>query len=109
MEKNFRDKKTEEVLREMASKFLLEESAGPALITVTSVKVSGDLKLAKIYFTCYPAESEKYVIDFTKRKRSEFRDYIKENSGLQRLPFIDFEIDLGEKNRQKIDDLSAQG
>ncbi len=105
----FRDRKVEEVLREMASKFILEESAGPSLITVTHVKVSGDLKNAKIYFTSLPTDSEKFALDFMKRKRSEFRDFLKEKSGLQRLPFIDFEIDLGERNRQLIDDLSNRG
>ena len=45
-------------------------------------------------------------MDFAKRKRSEFRDYLKTESRLFKLPFVDFELDLGEKNRQKIDSLS---
>lgn len=103
---NFRDKKTAEVIREYASKFLLEESSGKSLITVTNIKISGDLKHATIYFTVYPADGEKSALDFCKRKRSEFKDYIKDNSGLARIPQIDFEIDLGEKNRQLIDNIS---
>lgn len=102
----FRDKKMEEVLRELASKFLLEESGNNSLITVTSVKVSGDLKYATIYFTTYPEGSENFALEFLKRKRSDFREYIKENSRIARVPFIDFEIDLGEKNRQLIDNIS---
>lgn len=96
----------EEVLRELAGKFLLEESSGKALITITSVKVSGDLKNATIFFTVFPEDSEESALNFAKRKRSEFKEYLKNNSGLARLPFIDFEIDLGEKNRQLIDNIS---
>jgi len=102
----FRDKKMEEVLRELASKFLLVEASGQSLITVTHVKVSSDLKYATIYFTSYPTDSEKFALDFAKRKRAEFRDFVKDNSRLGRIPFMDFEIDLGERNRQLIDNLS---
>ena len=47
----------------------------------------------------------KVEIDFAKRKRGELRDYLKQNLNIKSIPFIDIEIDLGEKNRQKIDEL----
>jgi len=43
------------------------------------------------------------VLDFAKRKRAEFRDFAKKNIRAGRIPFFDFEIDAGEKHRQKID------
>ena len=46
------------------------------------------------------------MLAFAKRKRSEFREYLKKHSALQRLPTVDFEIDYGEKNRQRIDEIS---
>ena len=106
---NFRDKKIEEVIRELAAKFFLEESSGGGMITVTRVTVTSDTKQAKIFFTVYPPEKEKAVFDFAKRKRSEFREYMQNNSRIARLPFIDFDIDLGEKNRQLIDQISNRG
>ena len=108
MAENFRDKKIEEVIRELAAKFFLEESSGDGLITVTRVKVTPDTKQAKIFFTVYPPTKEKAVFDFAKRKRAEFRHYMQENSRISRLHFIDFDIDLGEKNRQLIDNISNE-
>lgn len=84
------------------------ESSGQALITVTDVKLLAKGKKALIFLTVYPSEKEKGVMDFAKRKRSDFREFLKEESKLFQLPFVDFEIDLGEKNRQKIDVLSQK-
>lgn len=103
---NFREEKVAEVIREFAGKFLLEEAGSKSLITVTNIKIGGDLKHATVYFTVYPEDGEKSALDFAKRKRSEFKEYLKDNSGLARIPQIDFEIDLGEKNRQLIDNIS---
>ncbi len=104
----YRDRKIEEVVREFASKFLLEEGNGTALLTVTNVHSSSDGKFVTIYFTTYPESAEESALNFAKRKRAEFRDYLKHNSGIARIPFIDFEIDLGEKNRQTIDTISQK-
>ena len=90
----------------MASKFFEEESSGSALITVTDANLSDDEKAATIFFTVFPDEKEKAVLDFAKRKRSDFKHYVRSESALGRIPFFDFEIDLGEKNRQKIDTIS---
>lgn len=97
-----------EIIRHRASAFLERESSGNALITVTDVKMSDKNRKAAVLFTVFPASSEHGVLDFAKRKRSEFRDFLKRESKLFMLPFIDFEVDLGEKNRQKIDSLSQQ-
>jgi ribosome-binding factor A len=102
-----REERVEEILRELASKFILEEGTKTSLITVTKVKLSPDGAYATILFTVYPETKEHAALEFDKRNRSEFRDCLKEKSRLGRIPFIDFEIDLGEKNRQKIDALDT--
>jgi ribosome-binding factor A len=99
----YRAAKTAELLKQLASRFLEEESTGTALITVTDTKVSDDFKEAIVFFTVFPDDKEKAVLDFAKRKRTEFKHYVKEESSLSRIPFFDFQIDQGEKNRQKID------
>jgi ribosome-binding factor A len=63
-------------------------------------------KYVNIFFTVLPEEKQEAVLEFAKRKRSEFRDYIKTKTRLGRIPTFDFEIDLGEKHRQKIDEIS---
>ena len=53
-----------------------------------------------------PVDKEKAAYDFLKRMRSEFRTYLMGKARMRRIPFFDFEIDGGEKNRQKIDEIS---
>ncbi len=97
----------EEVIKAMAGKFFLEESTVPdSLITVTKVDSSPDRKNVTIFFTVFPENKEKSAFDFAKRKRASFKEYIKDNARLPRIPFVDFEIDYGERNRQKIDRVS---
>ncbi len=101
-----RDEKLKETIRQKASEFLEKESNGAALITVTGLKLADKSKTAEILFTVFPAEKENDALDFAKRKRGEFREFLRIECDLRPLPFVDFKIDLGEKNRQKIDTLS---
>ena len=103
-----RNEKIKEILHDLGARFLSLNGNGSSLITVTDVNLTRDGKYATILFTVFPAEFEKTALEFAKRKRSEFKEFIKENSRLGRIPQMDFEIDNGEKNRQKIDDLLNQ-
>lgn len=101
--------KFNELIREMAGKFFVEEANSVnSLITVTKVESSPDRKNATIFFTVFPEDKEKPALDFAKRKRSEFKEYIKNESRLPRIPFVDFDIDYGERNRQNIDIISGK-
>lgn len=104
-----RDERMKEILRDMSARFLLLNGNNSSLLTVTQVNLTDNGKYATIFFTVFPSEFEKTALEFAKRKRSDFRDFLKENSKLGRIPNVDFEIDLGEKNRQKIDNLLNQG
>ena len=73
------------------------------MITVTRVEASRIANRATIYYTVLPENKEDAATDFLKRNRSDFRAYVKYNARLMRVPFFDFEIDRGEKARQKID------
>lgn len=93
------------ILKDMASRFLSEESNRTSLITVTDVRVMEQSNRATILFTVLPESAEQTALDFTKRQRANFREFVKKNARLMRIPFFDFEIDYGEKNRQKVDGL----
>jgi ribosome-binding factor A len=95
-----------EMMMHLAGEFFARESNGVSLITVTRADVSPDLRSVKIYFSVLPESYEKPALHFAKRSRTEFREYIKGHARMQYLPDVDFEIDLGEKNRQLIDDLT---
>ena len=103
-----RDDRIKEILRDLGARFLLLNGNGSSLITVTNVELTNRAKNATIFFTVFPTEFEKTALEFAKRKRSEFKEFVMEHSKLGRVPQLDFDIDTGKKNRQKIDDLLSQ-
>lgn len=100
-----RQEKFKELLRELAAQFLQTESNYTSLITVTDVNISSDLKRSTVFVTVFPENSEASAMDFLKRKRRDFKKFVKTKAKLKFIPFFDFEIDKGEKNRQRIDEL----
>src|SRR3989344_7841243 len=100
-----RKEKVANQIKELAAEFLGRENNRTSLITVIHADCSPDLKNATIYITVLPTSKEKAALDFAKRKRPELRDFIKKNLEIKVIPFIDIALDLGEKNRQKIDEL----
>jgi ribosome-binding factor A len=104
-----RDSRIREIIHDLAARFLLENSNNSSLLTVTDVRLSGKGKYATVLFTVFPpgkdGELEKTALEFAKRKRGEFKQYVIEKSSMGQVPHMDFEIDFGEKNRQKVDEL----
>ena len=100
-----RQERVAELIKRLAAAFINEESTRQSLITVTKCNVSPDLRKATIYVTVFPEESEPYALHFLRRKRNDLRSYLKEHTKIKIIPFVDVEIDKGEKNRQKIDEL----
>ena len=103
-----RSDKIIKIIKKAAAEYMQRESNGASLITITDVKLSNDEKYANILFTVLPDDKEEAVLEFTKRMRTEFRQYVKTNTKLGRIPTFDFQIDLGEKHRQKIDTISLK-
>jgi len=92
-----------EVIRDLSARFLSMESNRTSMITITKVASTNKGDRVTIYFTVYPENREGVALDFVKRKRSDFRNFVRDNSRLSIIPFFEFEIDRGEKARQKID------
>lgn len=90
---------------ELAGKFIETESNRVSLITVTDCRVSEKMRDAIVFVTVFPEEKEKAVLQFLRRKGRDFQKYVRENARMRSAPFVSFELDMGEKNRQKIDEL----
>lgn len=95
-----------EILHRLAAKFILEEGSGASLLTVTRVEISHTGKEAKIFFTTLPESEENTALKFLERKTPEFKRYVRDESRIGIVPHIDFKIDYGERNRQRLDQLS---
>lgn len=100
-----RSARASEIIRKLSAEYLSTESNRTSLITVTGIELSRDGKNATILISVMPTEASESALNFAKRKRADFRNYVKKNSRLKRLPYFDFAIDEGEKNRKRIDEL----
>ena len=105
----YRGEKITNHIKELAAMYIEKEAGPTSLITVTRVILSPDSKKAKIMISVLPREKEKAAYGFIKRNLGELRKHIKKGLKINPIPFLDVEIDEGEKNRQKIDDLLMQG
>ena len=103
-----RQEKVSSVIRKTAGEFIKSVSGKDSMITPIKAEISKDLKNATVFVTIFPEDQEERALEFLKRKRSDFRDFFKTQVKLKTLPFFDFKIDQGEKNRQKIRDLSTK-
>lgn len=97
--------KLRSAIMELAGKFIEAESNRTSLITVTDCKVSEKMKNATVFVTVFPEDKEKGALEFLRRKGRDFQKYLREKTRMRMAPFIIFELDMGEKNRQKIDEL----
>ncbi len=105
---NIREQKIREHVMHLAAEFLRNEASLASLITVTNSTFNEHSNIATIFFTVFPEDKERTALEFASRKAREFREYVKEHTRIRSLPFFQFEIDKGEKNRQLIDDLEQQ-
>jgi ribosome-binding factor A len=95
----------EKELKKYAADYITREASRMSLITITRCEISTDGKRALMSMSVMPEKAEPIAMDFLKRHQDDVRDYIKEHSRIQRIPFLRFTLDKGEKNRQLVDDL----
>ncbi|PIR38248.1 MAG: hypothetical protein COV34_01395 [Candidatus Zambryskibacteria bacterium CG10_big_fil_rev_8_21_14_0_10_42_12] len=103
-----KDEQLTEAIRKSAALFFEQESNRKSLITVTRVLLSSDKKKASVMFTVFPESYEEQASLFANRNRRDFVTFLKSKYKVARLPSIDFHIDQGEKNRQRIDMLLSK-
>ncbi len=96
-----------EAVQHAAAEFLSREANRHNLITVTRAEMSEDSKRAIIYISVYPEAGEQGALEFANRNRAELADYLRERVRGMRIPHLEFRIDLGEKNRRRLDELST--
>jgi len=105
-----RQNKVSEEIAHQASEFLVRfVRGGGALITVTRAAVAPNLRNITIFVSILPKSAEVEQLKALKRLRTDLRDYLKEKTVLRDVPTVDFELDIGEENRQRIDELTRKG
>jgi ribosome-binding factor A len=100
------DDKLKAAIHELVANFLQRESNKSSLVTVTRVELTENAKKAIIFITVLPDEKQAEALSFARRQRTEIREKLMTDLKLGHPPFIEVEIDKGEKNRQRLDELS---
>lgn len=101
-----KEERATELIKQLIAEYISRESNRQSLITVTSVSLSDRFDTAIVSFTVLPESYEETVLTFLKRQAQDIRGYIREHARIHTIPFLTFVIDKGEKNRQRIDELS---
>ena len=105
--KTTKAEKMREAIRHAAAEFMAEKSNRTSLITVTNIHLTPKGDRATILLTAFPEDREKEALAFAARQGGALRDFISKRISLQRVPYITFALDVGEKNRQRLDKLSS--
>lgn len=105
---SFRDEKLTSRLVHLAGEYIAREAGRETLITPTRASISSDRKNTTIYVSVFPDDQSEHALRFLTRHKDLFRDYLRKTGRMWILPYIHFEIDYGEKNRQHIDELSRE-
>lgn len=105
--KQIKHDKIVEIIHRKAAEFIRDEAGRSSLLTVTRVELNPSGKDAVIYFTTLPESEEDTALKFLDRKTPEFKQRFIKETRIGFPPHLRFKIDYGERNRQRLDEISG--
>lgn len=92
---SYRIEKVSKLIKEEISLIFLLKLKDPAfgLITITNVKVSPDLRIAKIYFSVFDKEKRQLVLEKINEAKPLIRSELAQRIKIRFVPELDFFID----------------
>lgn len=100
-----REEKLNAHLQKVLAEFLREEFGVSPLVAVTRVAVARGLRSARVFITVFPEKNAKEILAALEKKHAALTKYLIAHTRVKYIPSVSFEIDLGEKNRQRIEEL----
>jgi ribosome-binding factor A len=104
--KDVRGEKALSRMTELAARYIAREAGRSTLITPLRSELSPDRKHATVFVSIFPDQEREHALKFLNRHGDSFREFLKSEGRFAVLPFVKFEFDYGEENRQHLDDLS---
>jgi ribosome-binding factor A len=95
-------------LREEISSIIQQEIKDPGIgfITILEVRMTEDLKYAKVHYSVYGSEEEKTkTVEALKRARGYIKHVLGERIKLRYMPDLTFVLDRGHERAERIDEL----
>lgn len=105
-----RQKKVGRLVQKKLAEYFRKETRnrfGGNMITVTVVRMSPDLMLAKVYLSIFPSEKQDEVMDIINSTSGEIRYYLGKKIGKQtkNIPELSYFVDDSLDYIERIDDL----
>lgn len=103
-----RQDRVRSLFTEVVAKFIREEANANPLITVTRLEIAPNYRNVTVLFSTIPVEGQEDALIFLKRKGGDLRGYTMKHTNMKIVPYFNFEIDYGERNRQHIDEVAQR-
>lgn len=104
----YRRLRMQDLFREEISEIIQQEMKDPGIgfITILDVKLTEDLKQAKVLYSVYGSEDEKYrTVDALRRAKGYIKHVLGTRVKLRFMPDIAFVLDTGQEKQDRIDEL----
>jgi ribosome-binding factor A len=101
-----RTERAQQALRDAAAEFVARNAGPQSLITITRAEMAPNFTRVKFFLSVLPEEKEEAALGLLTRTIPELKKYLEEHIRLPRIPHVEYLIDRGEKNRQRLDSLS---
>ncbi len=115
MNESNRQKKVSQIIQEDFAEFFRQQAAESKqqfLISVSDVRVTPDLSIAKIYLSIFPADYRKPIMKEIEENKAQYRNFIGQKMGKQVriIPELSFYLDTTLDDVEKIEkELKGQG
>lgn len=93
------------LLRDTASSFVRFEVDPNAMVTVTRVELSSDSSMVKFFVSVFPEAKEVETVKLLNKKKKEMKEFLRKETRLNILPYVEFEVDKGAKLERKIEEI----
>ncbi|MEK7566556.1 MAG: ribosome-binding factor A [Patescibacteria group bacterium] len=101
-----RAERANSLIQKLAANFIEREiNPAGALTTVTRIEIAPSFKEVRIFVSVWPETKEGGIRDALLTAKKDFYEYMKKNFKIKYMPAFDFEIDKGEKARQRIEEI----
>jgi ribosome-binding factor A len=106
---SLRTQKVNKLLKQEVSQLLLQElDFGNALVTITDVSVSGNLRLAKIKITVLPNQQTEFVLNRLSKNIYHLQQIINHRLKMRPVPKLEFIVDKETIKAQRVEDILHQ-
>ena len=92
-------------LQACASRFVSTWSNRTSLITITDTVLTTRADKVTFLVSVFPEDASGPALGFLMRQRGECREYLKQQVPMAQIPHVEFALDAGEKNRQRVERL----